>query len=145
MVLTAARPWHAGGDAPRPGRTAALAAGLDACCIVVFVAIGRSSHHDGVTVGGMASTSWPFAVGALCGWIAGRTWRHPVSVVPAGATIWVICVAVGMVLRVAAGQGTAVAFVIVAFGFLGLAFVGWRGAMLGGARLVGIRKDGPAG
>jgi FtsH-binding integral membrane protein len=35
-------------------------------------------------------------------------------------------VTVGMVFRVIAGQGTAVAFVIVALAFLGLALLGWR-------------------
>jgi hypothetical protein len=35
-------------------------------------------------------------------------------------------VAVGMLLRVVAGQGTAVSFIIVALCFLGLFLLGWR-------------------
>jgi Protein of unknown function (DUF3054) len=35
-------------------------------------------------------------------------------------------VAVGMVLRVVSGQGTAFAFVVVALCFLGAGMVGWR-------------------
>ena len=31
-----------------------------------------------------------------------------------------------MILRVVAGQGTALAFILVAFGFLGATMVGWR-------------------
>jgi hypothetical protein len=31
-----------------------------------------------------------------------------------------------MILRVVSGQGTAVAFIIVALAFLGLCFLGWR-------------------
>ena len=110
----------------RPSRSVVVAGALDVVCILVFVAIGRSSHHDGVTVGGMVSTAWPFLVGAACGWAAIRAWRHPLQIAPVGVVIWVTCVAVGMVLRVIAGQGTAVAFVIVALAFLGLAFLGWR-------------------
>ena len=41
-----------------------------------------------------------------------------------------------MALRVVAGQGTAFAFVLVAFGFLGATMIGWRllGIALGRAR-----------
>jgi hypothetical protein len=35
-------------------------------------------------------------------------------------------VALGMLLRVVGGQGTAVAFIIVALAFLGLFLLGWR-------------------
>jgi FtsH-binding integral membrane protein len=47
-------------------------------------------------------------------------------VVPAGAGAWLGTVVLGMVLRVVAGQGTAVAFVVVALVFLGLFLLGWR-------------------
>jgi hypothetical protein len=36
-----------------------------------------------------------------------------------------------MILRVVAGQGTAVAFVFVTLGFLGVAMLGWRLALTG--------------
>ena len=100
---------------------------MDAVCILVFVAIGRSSHSDGVTLGGMASTSWPFLAGAAIGWVVVRAWRRPMEIAPTGVVIWLACVAVGMVLRVLSGQGTAAAFVVVALAFLGLEILGWRG------------------
>lgn len=104
-----------------------IAAGvLDVVSVLVFVAIGRSSHHNGVTVGGMVSTSWPFLVGAAVGWAALRVWRRPIEIAPAGMAVWLACVAVGMVLRVVAGQGTALAFVMVALAFLGMMLLGWR-------------------
>ncbi len=93
---------------------------------MVFVAIGRASHAHGDTVAGMASTSWPFLVGLAVGWIVARAWGRPLEVVPTALIVWISCVAVGMVLRVVAGQGTAVAFVAVALGFLGLELLGWR-------------------
>jgi hypothetical protein len=39
---------------------------------------------------------------------------------------WLGTVVAGMTLRVAAGQGTAVAFIGVALAFLGLSLLGWR-------------------
>lgn len=121
---------------PEHRRAVVLAGAADVACILVFVAIGRTSHADGVTLAGMVSTSWPFLVGAAFGWVAARAWRRPVAVAPSGVVIWLSCVAVGMVLRVVAGQGTALAFVIVALGFLGLALLGWRSLIRLAARRV---------
>jgi len=39
---------------------------------------------------------------------------------------WLGAVALGMVLRVVSGQGTALAFIGVALAFLGLFLLGWR-------------------
>ncbi len=117
-------------------RAVVLAGTADATSILVFVAIGRTSHADGVTLAGMVSTSWPFLVGAALGWAAARAWWRPVAVAPTGVVIWLSCVAVGMVLRVIAGQGTAFAFVIVALAFLGLALLGWRSLVRVAARRV---------
>ena len=43
-----------------------------------------------------------------------------------GVVIVLVTVALGMALRVVSGQGTAVAFIIVALSFLTLFLVGWR-------------------
>lgn len=99
---------------------------------MLFVAIGRSSHHHGETVAGVLSTSWPFAVGAVAGWVV--TARRRPAALLTGALVCVCTVAVGMVLRVVAGQGTAAAFVAVALGFLGLCMVGGRALLLAGRR-----------
>jgi hypothetical protein len=107
-------------------RPAALAVALDVAAVLVFVAIGRTSHDHGVSAGGMASTSWPFLAGLAVGWVAIRAWRQPVALVPTGVGVWLSCVAVGMVLRVVAGQGTALAFIAVALAFLALELLGWR-------------------
>jgi FtsH-binding integral membrane protein len=107
-------------------RQTVLAAGLDCGCVLAFVIIGRASHAHGESVAGIASTAWPFLVGLAGGWAAARGWRRPVRVVPAGVGAWLGTVVLGMVLRVVAGQGTAVAFVVVALVFLGLFLLGWR-------------------
>ena len=98
----------------------------DLAAILVFVAIGRSAHKHGVSSSGMLSTAWPFAAGLCCGWILIVLRRMPVTSARSGAILAVVTVAIGMVLRVIAGQGTAVAFIGVALAFLGLAMIGWR-------------------
>jgi Protein of unknown function (DUF3054) len=99
---------------------------LDVCCVAAFVAIGRLSHGEGDTFAGFAHTFWPFLAGLAGGWLVTRAWRRPSAVWPAGLGAWLGTVALGMVLRVVAGQGTDVAFVFVALAFLGLFMLGWR-------------------
>ena len=107
-------------------RGAVRAAVLDVAAVLVFVVIGRANHHDGETIPGVASTAWPFLAGLGAGWLVARVWRRPAALVPSGVGAWLGTVAVGMVLRVAAGQGTVVSFIIVALCFLGLFLLGWR-------------------
>jgi Protein of unknown function (DUF3054) len=107
-------------------RSARVAVVLDVCCVLIFVVIGRASHTKGESLAGIASTSWPFLCGLAVGWVASRAWRRPLALRPAGLTVWLITVALGMILRVVAGQGTAVAFIVVALVFLGLFLLGWR-------------------
>jgi peptidoglycan/LPS O-acetylase OafA/YrhL len=122
-------------------RGAVRAAVLDVAVVLVFVVIGRANHQDGDTVPGVASTAWPFLAGLGAGWLVARVWRRPAALVPSGIAAWLGAVAVGMVLRVVAGQGTAVSFIIVALCFLGLFLLGWR--LL--ARLFSRRPTGPTG
>jgi FtsH-binding integral membrane protein len=99
---------------------------FDCCCVLLFVVIGRASHAKGESLGGIASTAWPFLVGLAGGWLAARAWRRPFGLFPAGVGAWLGAVILGMVLRVVSGQGTAVAFIGVALAFLGLFLLGWR-------------------
>ena len=52
--------------------------------------------------------------------------QPPGQLRPAGLGAWISTVAVGMLLRVVSGQGTAAAFIVVALAFLGLFMLGWR-------------------
>jgi FtsH-binding integral membrane protein len=99
---------------------------FDCCCVLLFVVIGRASHAKGESLGGIASTAWPFLAGLAGGWLAARAWRRPLGLFPAGVGAWLGAVVLGMVLRVVSGQGTAVAFIGVALAFLGLFLLGWR-------------------
>ncbi|HLI43746.1 MAG TPA: DUF3054 domain-containing protein [Acidimicrobiales bacterium] len=100
--------------------------GFDVLGVIAFVVIGRSAHAKGESLAGIASTAWPFLAGMAAGWLAGSAWRRPAALLPTGVAAWLCCVVLGMVLRVAAGQGTAAAFVAVALGFLALPMLGWR-------------------
>lgn len=102
-------------------RRVAVAALIDVVAVGLFVAIGRSSHHHPETVGGFLSTAWPFAVGVGVGWIVSA--RCPLWLPRAGLIVCLATVAVGMILRVVAGQGTAWAFILVALAFLGAVMV----------------------
>jgi hypothetical protein len=124
-------------------RMARLAVLLDACCVLVFVIIGRASHTKGEALAGIASTAWPFLVGLLAGWGLSLAWRRPLASVPAGLVTAGVTVALGMVLRVVGGQGTAVSFIVVALVFLGLFLLGWRAvAALLARRSRGSRRAG---
>jgi len=107
-------------------RVARVAVVLDVCCVLVFVIIGRASHTKGESILGIASTSWPFLCGLAAGWLASRAWRRPLVLRPVGLAAWLCTVALGMILRVVSGQGTAFAFILVALAFLGLFMLGWR-------------------
>jgi hypothetical protein len=107
-------------------RSARVAVALDVLCVLIFVVIGRASHTKGESLAGVASTAWPFLCGLAAGWAASRAWRRPLALRPAGLVVWLCTVALGMILRIASGQGTAVAFIIVALAFLGLFLLGWR-------------------
>jgi Protein of unknown function (DUF3054) len=107
-------------------RSARLAVVLDIACVLIFVIIGRASHTKGESLAGLASTSWPFLAGLGIGWLAARGWRRPLAIRPEGLVIWLCTVALGMILRVVSGQGTAPAFIVVALAFLALFLLGWR-------------------
>jgi len=96
-----------------------IAFGLDGVAVLVFVAIGRSVHQHGINLAGVASTLWPFAAGLGAAWLVVLATHQNPSQLLAGAEITLLTVGVGMTLRVIAGQGTALAFILVALGFLG--------------------------
>jgi hypothetical protein len=111
------------------------AALCDIASIVVFVAIGRASHAEGVTLGGLTATAWPFLAGLALGWVVFRVWRAPSAIVWKGLGLWAVTVVAGLLLRVLGGDGAAPGFVIVTCVVLGLLMLGWRF----GARLLARR------
>ncbi len=110
---------------------------IDAALIVLFATVGRASHREALTLGGIATTAWPFLVvgvivSALCfAFVHARWWVR-------GSLVWVATVIGGMALRLAVGGTAAVAFVVVATITLGILLVGWRAI----AHLVQQRRQG---
>lgn len=109
-------------------RAAALAFVVDAACVVLFCAVGRRNHDEGVSLAGVAETSWPFLAGLTVGWLVFRGWRQPTDVRPTGLTVWLSTVVIGMGLRAATGEGTAMSFVVVATVATAVLLLGWRAA-----------------
>jgi len=112
-----------------------MATGLDICAVLAFVIIGRHAHHHGDSLAGIWHTAWPFLSGLAIGLLAGRAWRRPLAIGLTGIAAWLGAAGAGMVIRVLAGQGTAIAFIAVATAFLALFLLGWRVI----ARIVSIR------
>ena len=100
--------------------------GLDVLAVVLFAAVGRRSHAEGVTVVGVRWVAWPFLVGLVLGWCLTRAWARPLALWPVAVASWLLSVAVGMGLRYWTGAGTALPFVVVATVVLGLLMLGWR-------------------
>jgi hypothetical protein len=119
---------------PDPSRWVLLSAVLDGVLVVLFTVIGRISHGEGVGIGGVATTAWPFLTGALLAWLVFSVWRRPLALVRAGIPVWVLTVVVGMLLRVVSAQGIQPSFVVVASIVLGVFLLGWRAIMLPVAR-----------
>lgn len=109
---------------------APLAAALDTATVVLFVAIGKREHDQDTAVVGLVETAAPFLIGLVVAWLVFRVWNRPTAWTT-GLLVWPVTLVIGMALRSAVfDDGTAAPFVLVATGFLGLFFVGWR-ALLG--------------
>lgn len=101
----------------------------DVIGVLVFCAVGRRSHDEGLNIAGVATTAWPFLTGTIIGWLASRAWQRPTAVVPTGVVVWLCTVAVGMLLRKATSAGVAASFVLVAASVTAVLLLGWRAAV----------------
>lgn len=99
---------------------------LDVIGVLVFCAVGRRSHDEGISITGVATTAWPFLSGTALGWLACRAWRRPTAVLPTGVVVWLCTVVVGMVLRRATSAGVEASFVVVAASVTAVLLLGWR-------------------
>ncbi|MGL5817887.1 MAG: DUF3054 domain-containing protein [Phycicoccus sp.] len=105
----------------------ALPAALDVAVVVLFAALGRRSHAEGLDVAGVLRTAVPFLVGTAAGWLLAsvvlgsgpRSWQW-------GAVVAACAVIVGMTLRRVTAQGTAPSFVAVTATVLTVLLLGWR-------------------
>ena len=108
---------------------------VDVIGVLIFCAVGRRSHDEGLNIGGVATTAWPFLAGTVVGWLVSRGWRQPTAVAPTGVIVWLCTVVVGMLLRKASSAGVAASFVVVAASITAILLLGWR-AVIG----LGLRR-----
>ncbi|WP_141681876.1 DUF3054 domain-containing protein, partial [Mycobacterium malmoense] len=66
--------------------------GWDVVGVLVFCAVGRRSHDEGLDIAGLAATAWPFLTGTVVGWLVARAWRRPTAVAPTGVVVWLCTV-----------------------------------------------------
>jgi hypothetical protein len=99
---------------------------LDVVSVLMFCAVGRRSHDEGVDVTGVAATAWPFLTGTALGWLLSKAWRRPTAPAPTGVIVWLSTVVAGMLLRKASSAGVAAGFVVVAASVTAVLLLGWR-------------------
>jgi hypothetical protein len=98
----------------------------DVVVLVVFVLVGRRSHHEDAGLAGFFRVWWPFAVALGVAWIVTGLWRVPLAWSRA-VLAWLITVGLGMALRIVAqDRELKVAFAIVTLLFVGAGMLGWR-------------------
>jgi hypothetical protein len=108
--------------------------------VLVFCALGRRSHDEGLNIAGIASTAWPFLSGTAVGWLAAQAWRRPTAAYPTGVVVWLCTVVVGMLLRKATSAGVAASFIVVASSVTALLLLGWRALAQPGRRALSKRQ-----
>ncbi len=113
-------------DSAERTRSALTALATDAVCVIVFAAVGRRSHAEGVNLAGVAETAWPFVTGVAVGWVVSLGWRRPYSLIPTGVAVWVCTIVVGMLLRKLTSAGVAPSFIVVASLSTAVLLLGWR-------------------
>jgi hypothetical protein len=74
----------------RPARATGFAFVVDVAFVLLFATIGRLSHDEGATLGGVLGVAWPFVVALLAGWlVAHRRSGWPVRM-PGSTTVWLV-------------------------------------------------------
>jgi Protein of unknown function (DUF3054) len=105
--------------------TITLAAGADVLAVLVFAAVGRSSHAEVGDTFGVLTTAAPFLLGLFLGWLVARVWRAPLRL-PVGVAVWTGVVIVGLGVRAAFTHRLPLTFVLIVAASLALFLLGWR-------------------
>ncbi len=105
--------------------TVTLAAGADLLAVLVFAAVGRSSHAEVGNALGVLATAAPFLLGLVLAWLVVRAWRAPLRL-PVGAAVWAGVVIVGLGVRAAFTHRLPLTFVLIAAASLAVLLLGWR-------------------
>jgi hypothetical protein len=98
----------------------------DAVAVVVFAAVGRTSHGEAGDLLSVLATAAPFGAGALLAWTAPVVRRRPAGL-RAGAVVLAGAAGVGLLLRAAFTGRLPLSFAVVATVSLAVLLLGWRG------------------
>jgi Protein of unknown function (DUF3054) len=113
-------------------RTVLPVAAADAACLALFVVLGRESHDLSSGITWYLTVLWPFLLGWFVAAAALRlyaSWPNRWTLL---AATWVAGIAMALVLRsLITGRASPLAFIIVAYAFIGLTVFGWRLALRG--------------
>ena len=113
-------------------RRTVIPVAVDALFLAVFVILGRESHDISSGINWYLTVLWPFLMGWFVAALAVRlymSWPERWALLTA---TWVGGIAIALLLRAVITQrSTPVAFIIVAYAFIGLATFGWRLAVRG--------------
>jgi len=113
-------------------RTVLPVAAGDAVCLAVFVLLGRESHDLSSGITWYLTVLWPFLLGWFAAAAAVRLYTSWPNRWMAVAATWVAGTAIALVLRsLITGRASPLAFIIVAYAFIGLTVFGWRLAVRG--------------
>lgn len=123
------------GESGQLVRTALLIGG-DAAALLVFAAIGRKNHGEGLQLAETFNTALPFLVGwavasGLTGAYSGNSKDRSIGkAANTAARAWILAVPVALVLRsIQRGYIPDKSFVIVSFIATGVLLIGWRSAL----------------
>ena len=112
--------------APRRRLPVWVAPVADLVVVLLFVAIGRSSHHGPSGAAYFLRVLWPFALAMLLGYVVTRLVRTPLAWRRVAGT-WVITIVVAEALRLGVqDRPWKPAFLVVATLFIGACMFGWR-------------------
>jgi Protein of unknown function (DUF3054) len=108
-------------------RRSVIPAVIDALCLALFVALGRESHDIDSGISWYLTVLWPFLLGWFAAALAVRVYASSPQRWILLAATWAGGIAIALVLRaVVTHRDTPIAFIIVAYAFIGLATFGWR-------------------
>ncbi|MCT1460220.1 DUF3054 domain-containing protein [Aestuariimicrobium sp. p3-SID1156] len=99
---------------------------IDILLTIVFIAIGRASHSEGLRPVEILQTAWPFLLALAIGWVVMLVRKREHMGVGAGIFLWITTWIGGIILRVASGDTAETAFIIVAGVTLAVFLIGWR-------------------
>jgi hypothetical protein len=121
-----------------PRRIPALALAADVVAVVVFAAIGRSSHGESGDVVGMLATVAPFMAGLAAAWATPVVRAHPAGL-RAGAVVLAGTAVLGLALRAGFTGRLPLTFALITVASLAVLMLGWRALSLAVAHRAGQR------